>query len=109
MNAATFWLFIIKLIAPSLTLIIINKFKKNKKMRYIDTLPLPCQHSILTNAVAFAKAENIENGNDPMTNVEELAIDYCHQFGCIVPDIYNLGDIVFINAWVGARPIKQPR
>jgi len=106
MNLLTIITTLIKIILP---IYIINKLNKKNKMRYIDTLPEPCQINILTNAVRFAKAENIEQGNDPMTNIEELAIDYCHQMGCIVPDIYNLGDIHMIPAWVGAKPVKIPR
>ena len=77
-------------------------------MRYIDGLQLPCKESFLKLSIAYAKGEIIELGLPPTTDVKELALDYCHQYGCILGDLDPYNPLT-IDAWVGARPIKQPR
>lgn len=106
--ATTLWIYLTKLFAPSLILIIINKFKKNKKMRKIEFLQEPCRTTFLELNVRFAKAE-IEDLNLPAgTDVIEVALDYCHQLDVLCQD-FDVIDCESVPRWVGPRPIKVPR
>ena len=94
----------LKLILPTLLIYKLNR----KKMRYIDGLTPACKDSFLKLSIAYAKGEIAEFNLPPTTNVYDLALDYCHQFGCIMGDLtpYNPLPIV---AWAGTRPVKIPR
>ena len=77
-------------------------------MRFIDTYEPNTKQDIIIKSIMFAKAEIAELNLPPTTNVHELALDYCHQVGCIMGDMMPF-DPINIVAWVGAKPIKIPR
>lgn len=99
--------FIIKMLYLPIFYLIINLFKR-KKMRYFDGLQQQCKDEFLKLSIAYAKGEIAENNLPPSTDVKELALDYCHQYGCIMGDLTPY-EPVSIPAWVGTRPIKVPR
>lgn len=99
--------FIIKMLYLSLVYLILNLIK-NKKMRYFDGLQTQCKDEFLKLSIAYAKGEIIEFNLPPSTDVKALALDYCHQYGCIMGDLEPYNPVT-IPAWVGTRPIKVPR
>lgn len=94
----------LKLILPTLLIYKLNK----KKMRYIDGLQQPCKDSFLKLSIAYAKGEINELNLPATTNVHDLALDYCHQYGCIMGDLAPFNPLEIV-AWGGSRPVKVPR
>jgi hypothetical protein len=81
----------------------------SKKMRVFDTFTEPTKLEILSNSIAFGKAELISEGKDPNIDVVERAIGFVWQYGITEPDYILIPDIYLINSWMGPIPIKTPR
>jgi len=99
---------IVVILKPILTILLIKKLNKKNKMRSIDGFGQPCKDTYLQLCIGFAKQEIADDNLPPTTDVKELALDYCHQYGCIMGDLEPYNPVV-IPAWGGAKPIKVPR
>lgn len=87
--------------------ITVKLFKR--KMRVFDTLSETARLEILSNSIAFGKAELIGEGKNPNIDVVERAIEFVWQYGIVIPDYMLIPDIYLVPAWVGTIPVKMPR